>query len=90
MSIYKDELLEKIEEKYGDLNNERGCYSDGVWLSISSIVEIINRYDSNIIDKDELLNDLKRKYGDLDDDRGCYSDGIWLSMAAIKEIIESC
>lgn len=43
--INKEELLEKIEEKYGSLDNEMGCgcYVNGeyVWLSIAAIVELI-------------------------------------------------
>lgn len=41
MNIYKDELLEKLEHKYGDLDNDRGCYSNNIWLSTASIKEII-------------------------------------------------
>lgn len=41
MYIEKEELLKLLEEKYGDLSNERGCYVDGAWLSVSNIVELI-------------------------------------------------
>lgn len=44
--IDKKELLQVIENKYGDLTNDRGCYvytgNGDRWLSIESIVEIIN------------------------------------------------
>ena len=46
MFINKDELLEAIENKYGNLNDSCGCsvYHNGeyVWLSVADIVEIIN------------------------------------------------
>lgn len=46
MFIEKEELLELIEKKYGDLNNECGCsvFVNGKWewLSIKDIVDIIN------------------------------------------------
>ena len=40
--IDKEELLRTIERKYGDLENERGCYVDYNWLSVKDIVDIIN------------------------------------------------
>lgn len=46
MLISKEELLEAIERKYGDLNDERGCsvcVNGGYeWLSVKDIVDIIN------------------------------------------------
>ena len=43
------ELLERIEVKYGDLDNIRGCYistNKGYeWLSIANIVELIKEVD---------------------------------------------
>jgi len=46
MFISKEELLEAIEGKYGDLNDECGCgvYVNGKyeWLSVKDIVDIIN------------------------------------------------
>lgn len=46
MLISKEELLEAIERKYGDLNDECGCnvYVNGEWewLSVKDIVDIIN------------------------------------------------
>lgn len=44
MQIDKEELLNMIEEKYGDLNNDRGCFCNGTWLSIYQIIEIINSF----------------------------------------------
>lgn len=41
MYIDKQELLELLELKYGDLDNECGCYVNGSWLSIADIVELI-------------------------------------------------
>lgn len=46
MLIEKEELFELLERKYGDLNNECGCYvstEDGYnWMSIKDIVDVIN------------------------------------------------
>ena len=39
--ISKEELLNKIEEKYGDLRDNTGTYLNGEWLSIYQIVSII-------------------------------------------------
>lgn len=40
--ISKQELLEKLEEYYGDLDDAGGCYAgNGEWLSVERIVEII-------------------------------------------------
>lgn len=42
MKIDKDELLEKIEDKYGNLNSPVGCYAgNNEWLSVKDIVSII-------------------------------------------------
>lgn len=44
MLISKEELLEKIESRYGEgsLTNELGGYVNGEWLSIKNIVDIID------------------------------------------------
>lgn len=40
--ISKEELIERITEKYGEINN-RGCYTtNGTWLSTQEIVDCIN------------------------------------------------
>lgn len=45
MFISKEELLEAIERKYGDLTDECGCSvfngEDYEWLSVKDIVNII-------------------------------------------------
>lgn len=46
MYIDKEELLEVLKEKYGDLENDRGCFCDEEWLSIARIVDIINELDT--------------------------------------------
>jgi hypothetical protein len=50
------EVLDRIEAKYGDLNNERGCsvYTENgyVWLSVADIVQIIERVDAMYNDED--------------------------------------
>ena len=46
MYIEKEELFERLKNKYGNLNDECGCsvYVNGEyeWLSVSDIVDIIN------------------------------------------------
>ena len=46
MFINKDELLELLEEKYGDLTDNCGCSvsteNGWEWLSVAGIVDIIN------------------------------------------------
>jgi len=42
-----DELKKLIERKYGDLDNTRGCNINGQWLSIASIVELIEQGAKN-------------------------------------------
>lgn len=39
-------LKEMIEEKYGDLTDECGCYVRHEWLSIAEIVKLIDLADS--------------------------------------------
>lgn len=41
MYIEKEELLKLLEEKYGDLTDDRGGHLDGVWFSISTMVDLI-------------------------------------------------
>ena len=38
-------LIDLLERKYGSLEDGRGCYVNDVWLSISSIVELIEKVD---------------------------------------------
>lgn len=44
------EVLDRIEARYGDLTNERGCSvstdNGYVWLSVADIVNIIERVDA--------------------------------------------
>ena len=51
--IDKEELLEALANKYGDLNDTGGCSvyvgGDYVWLSVADIVEVIE----NCIEYDE-------------------------------------
>lgn len=43
------EVLDRIEAQYGELDNERGCYistdNGHAWLSVANIVDIIERVD---------------------------------------------
>lgn len=38
-------LKEKIEEKYGSLDDETGGYVNGEWLSVKNIVDLIDECD---------------------------------------------
>lgn len=46
MFINKDELLELLKQKYGDLTDECGCSvstdNGWEWLSVADIVNVIN------------------------------------------------
>lgn len=45
----KHEVLQRLkdllERKYGSLDDFRGCYVNGKWLSIEAIVALIDRVD---------------------------------------------
>ncbi len=41
------ELLDKLEQVYGDLDDDRGCYLDRKWLSVKNIVELIEEVDAD-------------------------------------------
>ena len=38
-------LKELIENKYGTLDDERGAYLNGKWLSVEAIVRLIDKAD---------------------------------------------
>lgn len=38
-------LKELIERKYGSLDDERGAYVNGRWLSVRAIVDLIDEVD---------------------------------------------
>lgn len=38
-------LKELIEKKYGTLDDERGAFLNGKWLSIAEIVQLIDKAD---------------------------------------------
>lgn len=42
-----ERLLEVLEEKYGDLDDDCGCYKDKGWFSIARVVEIIKEVDED-------------------------------------------
>lgn len=50
MYINKDELLELLEKKYGNLTDTCGCnvFVNGeyVWLSVADIVDVIEECDT--------------------------------------------
>lgn len=39
--IDKMELLERLEEKFGSLSDDRGCYINGEWFSLEAVVSLI-------------------------------------------------
>lgn len=41
------ELKDKIEQKYGSLDNECGCLVNDEWLSVKDIVDLIDECDRN-------------------------------------------
>lgn len=45
--IDAEKLKSKIEERYGSLDDERGCYSNGEWLSVKAIVDLIDYCDKH-------------------------------------------
>lgn len=48
-NVILQEVLDRIEAQYGDLENECGCSvstdNGWAWLSVANIVEIIQRVD---------------------------------------------
>ena len=42
MALDVDKLKEKIEDKYGDLDDEMGCYINHNWLSVKDVVDLID------------------------------------------------
>ena len=57
MYIEKEELMELLERKYGNLNDSCGCsvYVDGEyeWLSVKDVVDVIN--DCCTYDDEDLI-----------------------------------
>ena len=41
------ELKDKIEQKYGSLDNECGGFVNGEWLSVKNIVDLIDECDND-------------------------------------------
>lgn len=80
------ELLDKLESRYGSLDDESGCYVSGSWLSVKDIVDLID--DSN--DEYDLADKIEAQYGSLDDESGCYVNGSWLSVKDIVDLIGEC
>lgn len=39
------DLKELIKDKYGSLDDERGAYVNGRWLSVRAIVDLIDEVD---------------------------------------------
>ncbi|MBR6892530.1 MAG: hypothetical protein IKN15_04775 [Bacteroidaceae bacterium] len=43
--VNAQELKDKIEAKYGSLDDESGCYVNEEWLSVREIVDLIDECD---------------------------------------------
>lgn len=43
--VNAQKLKDKIEEKYGSLDDESGCYVNDEWLSVKDIVDLIDECD---------------------------------------------
>lgn len=43
--VNAQELKDKIEHKYGSIDDESGCYVNGEWLSVRDIVNLIESCD---------------------------------------------
>ena len=41
MYIDKEDLLNLLKDKYGELGNDRGCYINNTWFTIYDVVELI-------------------------------------------------
>jgi hypothetical protein len=54
-NVILQEVLDRIEAKYGDLENECGCSvstdNGWAWLSVANIVEIIQHVDEMFDDE---------------------------------------
>lgn len=88
MALNVDKLKEKIEDKYGDLDDELGCYVNHNWLSVKDVVDLIDDCGD---DADALKDRLEETYGDLQDTSGCYGgNSEWLSVKSIVSLIDDC
>lgn len=91
--INKEEFLELLEQKYGDLNDEGGCSicvnGEYEWLSISNIVELA--HDCELYDDDqyeleqaeETIEDLKKKIEEIKTE---YKKRLELMQTALIEL----
>ena len=43
--VNAQELKDKIEATYGNIDDESGCYVNGEWLSVKNIVDLIDECD---------------------------------------------
>ena len=88
MALDVDKMAEKIENKYGDLDDEIGCYINNNWLSVKDVVDLVDECDD---DADALKTRLEETYGDLQDASGCYAgNNEWLSVKSIVNLIDEC
>lgn len=88
MALDVDKLKDKIEAKYGDLDDEMGCYINNNWLSVKDVVDLIDDCGD---DADALKDRLEETYGDLHDDTGCsVGNNEWLSVKSVVNLIDDC
>lgn len=78
-------LMSLIERKYGTLDDPRGAYLNGSWLSVEAIVELINQAD-------EECSDSRNDEPDADEADAGQGDEIDLAQTAraIVEALEHC
>jgi hypothetical protein len=43
--VNAQKLKDKLEEKYGSLDDESGCYVNNDWLSVKDVVDLIDECD---------------------------------------------
>ena len=94
--IKKKDLLQAIEEKYGDLTDESGCSvstDNGFeWLSISNIVELIHdcgTYDGNEDEVEELERDVEHLKKQIDELKAEYKTRLELMQKALIKLTHS-
>ena len=91
--IKKKDLLQELENKYGDLTNECGCNvqtENGFeWLSLSNIVELVHDCETHDGNEDELeeaekeIEELRRRMDELKEE---YKKRLELMQKALLEL----
>ena len=91
--IDKEEFLERLEQKYGDLTNECGCSvpinGEYEWLSISNIVELAHDcelHDDNDDELEEMENQVKHLKKQIDELKAEYKTRLELMQKALIKL----